>query len=436
MLLLLATGVAGAEVRVDAYAEPKGDVYLGQRVRLVVDVRTDTWFTTAPRYHELKIDGAIALLPEAFGINFTTREGGTTWAGQRQRYVLFPQRVGPLTVPPIDVPLAVSSESRPGARQVVTTPKVTINVVAPPGSADVPAFVTTPRLIVTEEWDGDFEDLKVGDAITRRITQSADDVFALLLPVIQFEDIEGFGVYPGTPQLDDRVDRGSYTAVRTDQVTYVMQAEGDFEIPAIEVHWFDLGKKTMTTETLDPLEVSVLPNPDAVLGEEEAVAEEPSVGIEEALRSALDWLAVNIHWLTLLAGALFALRQLWSRFVPSWLQSLRDTRRRKRESEEHYFDELIRAVRSGDEDQVVASFWRWTDRLPGRAAPLTLPDHSFDQGFSNARNALEDRRYGAVSGRTPSRIRPAELKKLRRVWLSHCGRSTGPVDRPDRLNPQ
>ena len=181
MLLLLATGVAGAEVRIDAFAEPDGDVYLGQRVRLIVEVRTDTWFTTAPRYPELRIDGTVALLPEAFGINFTKREGGTTWAGQRQRYVLFPQRVGQLTIPPIDVALAVSTGGQAGEIQVVKTPSVTINVVAPPGTADVPAFVTTPRLRVREEWKGNIEDLKVGDAITRRITQSADDVFALLL---------------------------------------------------------------------------------------------------------------------------------------------------------------------------------------------------------------------------------------------------------------
>ena len=438
MLLLLATGVAGADVRVDAYAEPKGDVYLGQRVRLVVEVRTDTWFTSAPRYPELKIDGAIALLPEAFGINFTAREGGTTWAGQRQRYVLFPQRVGQLTIPPIDVPLAVSTEGRPGERQVLTTPDVTINVVAPPGSADVPAFVTTPRLRVSEEWEGEFDDLKVGDAITRRITQSADDVFALLLPVIEFGDIEGFGVYPGTPQLDDRVDRGSYTAVRTDQVTYVMQAEGDFEIPAIEVHWFDLSRKSMTAETLDPLEVTVLPNPDAVLGEQEPVAEESAYDIEAMLRNALDWLALNIHWLTLLAGALFAMRCLWRRYVPCWMQSLRDALARRRQSEARYFDELMRAMRTGDEDKAVACFWRWADRLPGRSAPLTLAalaDDSDSEELAKSWHDFEAGRYGSRKEGAGPRLKAADLKKLRRSWLRRPRHPASMEHSSDRLNP-
>jgi hypothetical protein len=430
--------MAGAEVRVDAYAQPEGDVYLGQGVRLIVDVRTDTWFTTAPRYPEIKIDGAITLLPEAFGVNFTEREGGTTWAGQRQRYVLFPQRVGRLTIPPIDVPLAVSTGGRAGETQVVTTPSVTINVVAPPGSADVPAFVTTPRLRVSEAWTGEIEGLKVGDAITRRITQSADDVFALLLPAIEFGDIEGFGVYPGTPELDDRVDRGSYTAARVDQVTYVMQAEGDYVIPAIEVHWFDLARNTMKTETLEALEVTVLPNPDAVLGEEEPAEEASSPGIEAALRGALDWLAANIHWLTLLAGVLFALRWLWRRFVPGWMLSFREAQERRRESEARYFDELLRAVRSGNGDEAVACFWRWADRLPGRKAPLTLAalaDDSGDAEFASTWRAFESGRYAGRADGSHARITARDVKKLREAWLSRQRRPAHAAGREGRLNP-
>jgi hypothetical protein len=436
--LLLVAASAGAEVRIDASAEPDGDVYLGQRVDLIVDIRTDTWFTTAPRYPELKIDGTIALLPGAFGTNFTERERGTTWAGQRRRYVLFPQRVGQLTVPPIDVPLAVSTDGKAGDVQIATTPAVTINVVAPPGSEDVPAFVTTPRLRVTEEWDGEIDELKVGDAITRRITQSADDVFALLLPAIEFGEIEGFGVYPGTPELDDRVNRGNYSAVRTDQVTYVMQGEGEYVIPAIELHWFDLGKKRMTTETLDALEVTVLPNPDAVLGEEELAEEELSTGTRDTLRGALDWFADNIHWLTLFAGALFALRSLWRRFVPGWIRSIREARERRRRSEARYFDELLRAVRSGDEDNAVACFWRWADRLPGRSAPLTLAelaDESGSQEFARTMREFEVRRYGRSEGGAGSRIRAADLKKLRRSWLRQRHRPASREQGTDRLNP-
>lgn len=440
MLLLLTAGAVGAEVRIDAYAEPDGDVYLGQRVRLVVAVRTDTWFTTAPRYPEIKVDGAIALLPEAFGTNFTEREGGQTRAGQRQRYVLFPQRVGELVIPPFEVSMAVSVDGRAGETQIATTPGVTINVVAPPGSADVSSFVTTPRLSVTEEWEGEIEGLKVGDAITRVVTQRADDVFALVLPAIEFAPIEGFAVYPATPVLEDRAERGSYSATRTDRVTYLLQSEGDYRLPDIEIHWFDPGSRKMVKETLEGIDISVAPNPDAVLGDGEAALEKPVYDIEATLRNALDWLAGNLHWLTLSAGALVALRWLWRRFVPAWMQSLREARERWRESERRYFDELLRAVRAGDEDRAVASFWRWADRLPGRTAPLTLPalaDDSGGQGLANTWRTFEARRYGRHAEGAAGRMKVADLRRLRQSWLRDTRRPRPGSGRPGKqqLNP-
>ncbi len=436
-LFLLASVAANSEVRVAAYAEPQGNVYLGQRVRLIVDVGTDTWFTSAPRYPELNLDGAIALMPEGFGINFTEREGGKTWALQRQRYVLFPQRVGELTIPPVEIPLAVSADGRPGSMQVVSTPPVTINVVAPPGAADVPAFVTTPRLAVSEDWDRDFDDLKVGDAITRTITQRADDVFALVLPAIEFADVEGFGTYPATPDLDDRADRGRYSATRIDRVTYVMQADGEFVLPAVELHWFDPERRRMVTETLEAVEFSVAPNPDAMLGADEVEADEPAYDIEALLRSALDWLAGNIHWLTLLAGALYLLQRLWQRFVPPWVRRFHEARERRRESEAHYFGELRQALRSGDQDRIVESFWRWADRLPGRKPPLSLDPllaAARDSGIADAWAASEAARYRDEGGRSAD-VGIREFEALRRSYLVAHGRAGQPGPSVGRLNP-
>jgi len=341
------------------------------------------------------------------------------------------------------VPLAVSTGGRAGETQVLTTPGVTINVVAPPGSADVPAFVATPRLTVTEEWEGDFENLKVGDALTRRITQSADDVFALLLPAIQFADMEGFGIYPGTPELDDRVNRGSYAAIRTDRVTYVLQAEGDYELPAITIHWFDLRSGRMRAETLEAVELSVLPNPDALLGEPDLAVDKQAGKFSKAARDVLDWLALNIHWLTLLAAALFAIRWLWRRFVPGWMESLRARNERRRHSEARFFDELLAAVRSGNADRIVASFWQWADRLPGRRPPLStaaIAEHHPGAELADVWREFEAVRYGgATEVKTAARrISSTDLRLLRRNWMrsnASSGRAGKQPLSPERLNP-
>lgn len=429
LLLGLLSLPVHAEVRVVAYAQPDGDVYLGQRVRLMVDVRTDTRFTTAPKYPELKLTGVVALLPEALGVSYTDHAGSTTWTGHRQRYVLFPQRAGALTIPPIELPLVVAVEGQEGEAKVATTPAVTINVVAPPGASDVSAFVTTPRLTVSDNWDRDLGELKVGDAITRTITQRAEDVFALVMPSVEFGDIEGLGVYPATPDLDDRAQRGQYSATRIDRVTYVLQSEGAFTIPIIEISWFNPDRQRMMTETLQAVTIDVAPNPDAVLGDTDSTDKESVFEIEALVRVALDWLANNLHWLTLLAGALFSLHRLWRRFMPGLMRAFRDARERYRQSESRYFRDAQRAFRSGNVDRFIASFWRWADRLPGRQPPLSLSvlrDVASETGIPAAWTETEAARYrdGKAGATTPFRLR--HLRQLRRAYLrrqTDAGRS-------------
>ena len=376
-----------------------------------------------------------------FGVNFTERERGATWAGQRQRYVLFPQRVGELTIPPIEIPLAVSTDAKPGDVQVVRTPPVMINVILPPGAADVPAFVTTPRLSVAEDWDRDFDGLTVGDAITRTITQKADDVFALVLPAVEFADVDGFGTYPATPELNDRADRGRYSATRVDRVTYVMQADGEFVLPSIELHWFDPVRGRMNAEALEAIELTIAPNPDAALGEPETETDEAGRGFEAVLRGLMDWLAGNLHWLTILAGALLLLRSLWRRFVPGWLQRLAEARRLHEESEARYFAELVQAMRSGDNDSIVASFWRWADRLPGREPPLSVaPLAALDPDLQADVRAVSSARYagGDAASTAGERISVSRLKRLRRRWLASRrpgSDSARSAPTPGNLNP-
>ena len=54
LLFFFGTAVfADGEVRVHVFTEPAGEVYLGQRTDLIIEVQTDSWFTTAPKYPEL-----------------------------------------------------------------------------------------------------------------------------------------------------------------------------------------------------------------------------------------------------------------------------------------------------------------------------------------------------------------------------------------------
>ena len=445
LLLFFGTVVfADGEVRVHVFTEPEGEVYLGQRTDLIIEVQTDSWFTTAPKYPELKLPGAITLMPDSFGVNTTTQEGGVTWAGQRRRYVLFPQRPGELTIPPIELSVAVATNGKAGASTKLIAPSVSLSVASPPGSEAVTSFLTSESYQIEESWSGDSESAQVGDAITRTITQTADGVFALVLPTVEFEPIDGLAVYPATPELSDKINRGQYSATRVDSVTYVFQGEGEFTLPPVVTNWFDLRGGTMRTETLESLNIAVLPNPDALVGIAEEESPGESVAAATAIRKLLNWFEANIGQLTTAAAFLLALRWFWRNLLSDWIRHRRIERGKFKVSEEAFYRKLKGTAASGDPDRFVQSFWRWSDRLPNRGVPLStgsLVDSKNVSDFPAQWREMDEARYQSNDSKR-QRVALTSLHKsirhLRDSFLQRANRATYGQYREitsDRLNP-
>jgi hypothetical protein len=154
----------------------------------------------------------------------------------------------------------------------------------------------------------------------------------------------------------------------------------------------------------------------------------------------LDWLANNLHWLTLLAGALFVFNRLWRRFMPGLIRGLSEARERHRHSESRYFRDVERALRSGDANRFIASFWRWADRLPDRQPPLSLSvlrDATNEAEIAAAWVEVETARYGEgkAGAATPFRLRLRDLRHLRRAYLRGQTDAGQPQASAQKLNP-
>jgi hypothetical protein len=426
--------------RIDAYLEPAGEVYVGQQLRLTVHLETDTWFASAPRYPEIQIPGAIVLQPEAFAVNSTRREGGRTWTGQRQRYVIFPQRSGTLAIAPFQVTFSAAVDGQPGPPSSLSTPGVTTRVRMPPGGGELAAFVTATALTVRESWDREPADLVVGDALVRSITRRAEGTFALLLPPLAFPDLEKIASYPAQPRLEDRTNRGRYSGTRVDQVSYVLQQAGTFEIPSMAFHWFDLGSNRMRTETLPAVTLTVADNPSARTGQ--PATEQPPIRetLQERLTLALNWLRENLAWLTMAAALFWSLRWCWARFRGPLSRYIRQRRHQRQFGEPARFRTLLRAVRRNDQDGFVRAFWSWSDHLPNRSPPLTgaAVVNSDGPGSGSremirvwneiARDRYRDKKSDGLPPRTA-----ASLTRLRKRWIR--GARPGDPESGDALNP-
>ncbi len=412
-------------VSIHAHAEPETDVVVGQLIRVYVELTTPTRFTSAPQYPELKVPGAIVLMPDQFGINFSNNQGGKSFVGQRQRYAVIPQRPGTVTIPAIAVQVGVDVDGKASDVMTVKSVPFTIVVVVPEAARGVHHLVAVPKLSVNEKYEPALERLKVGDAFTRSVTITADNTFTLALPATVFKPINGIRLYPAQPVLNDNANRGQYKGSRSDAATYALEQAGSFSIPEIAINWWDTDKETLETVELEARTFSVAPNPDAPVGTG-TEPQQPSVWdtLTKHVARALIWLEEHVVLLTTLCGAVYLLLLALRNYGPRLRDRVKQLVHQIRLSEPYHYFLLQRAIWSGDDQRTIDAFWRWLDCFapPGQVASVrTLARQAGSGEFVDHLNTWALRRYGGPRLGTLGGERRRfmdELKKLRDALLA------------------
>jgi hypothetical protein len=386
-------------VMIRSSLSPESGIYVGQKVRLFVEVLTNTWFTKAPQFPELRIPNAICLELSQFGVNFTERIEGETYAAQRKEYVIYPQRPESYSVPSLTVDIAYARPGEPHGEVTLDSPPQQFKARVPEEAKSLDYFVTTPQLRVQEEYDRSFEDLKVGDSLSRTVTMIADDSVGMLLPPLDFGVIEGLSTYPASPRMEDESNRGVYTGKRFESVTYVMEKEGDFTFPEINIYWYDLTNEKLKTEVLPRLKFSVATNPEleqemlAFLEDEEKKLEEEGAATK---RRPLD--VKNILYIILALSLLVAALVI---FIIPYIKRLKIWWKRRRaikaESEKAYFKRFRRSCNKGDSKETMQSLMNWLDKVypgPGAATIEDFARRSGDLELQIVTAGLKSELYG------------------------------------------
>ena len=360
-----------AEIR--AYLEPENGIFVGQLVRLWIEIKSTGRFDKAPRYPDLDVDGAIAIMPEQLGVNFSEREGDQTLVGQRQRYAIIPQRAGELRIPAITVNMTIMGEDALTKKVALRTEAISFAAEMPPGTEGMKSIVTVTKIDVEERYNRDFQGLTVGDAITRTITMSADETLALALPRIAFPEQPGAQVYPAKTIFEDKINRGAYRAKRTDAATYVLTRSGEFSLPPVEVSWFDPDTKTLMSKELPGIRFSVRADPFTDSAQRvDTPKEDTFTRLSHLTVTVLEWLRKNIAALTLACILLYVAVLIWNRYAAASISAVRSAVRKLLNSEHFYFYRFRRACMKGQHDEVIKTFWRWLDSLTPQDRTATI----------------------------------------------------------------
>ncbi|MDX1303251.1 BatD family protein [Photobacterium sp.] len=297
------------DVEITAWIGTQGDsripqVSVNQQVILNIEVATSRWFTGGTRIGAIDVANLIAKQRNQLATNFSDRKGEQTWSRQRWEVTLYPQASGSFVIPPVPVWVKVSVPDGSNVAGTLYTPPLRFEAALPTGmvSDQTPWFVAS-NVEIEQQWQTSHEQLKVGDAITRTVTVSAQDSLSVLLPNLLSDlSTQQYHTYPQPHQLSDTQTRGDYQSTRTEQSVYVIQQGGDITLPDIEFHWWN--SKSNQLETV--------------------VVQGQSFHAKHTLASFLkaysSWLIAACILLTLLVSAIIAIKRYYrKRPVPAWL---------------------------------------------------------------------------------------------------------------------
>jgi hypothetical protein len=305
---------AQGRLQIDSAVSPTGQLVPGQKTLLTLEIATDRWFGGGTRIAIPEVPGLVILQTEQFASNASENRNGQSWVIQRWNLDIYPQRAGEFSIPPIELSLTVNAGASENVEGKLYSPPTAFSVVIPPALEQAQDWVASPRFSVSQQFDRSLEGLQPGDAFERTIAFEADDVMAMMLPEVAVQKIPGLGVYPSPPVLANNNNRGQSLARRSQSISYIVEAQGQYQLPAMEFFWWDTTSGSLQLLSLPQTSITV----GAGVPQDEKPAQPRSariwllVAAGVFIAGALVWLTHQMwRWLPLarLKAALLALRQ-------------------------------------------------------------------------------------------------------------------------------
>jgi hypothetical protein len=199
-----------------------------------------------------------------------------------RRYLLFPQRSGPLKLPgPVldgQVAIRVRNDrfnSDPfadlfgaaggmiaGTKPIrVEADPLVLNVRPRPANSGAGPWLPARDLSLTSEWHPDSLQAHVGDPITVDLRVQAEGLTAAQLPDLAalLELPSGLKAYPDQAKLDDTARGDVVVGTHKQSIALIADRPGDYLVPALQLAWFDTKTNEMREVNLPARKLSILP---------------------------------------------------------------------------------------------------------------------------------------------------------------------------------
>lgn len=261
--LLVAAPALAKDAKVRVSLATRGDIWVGQRVTLAVELLAPGFFSGAPAF-DLPDPPGLLIVPPGGSPTIGSEEiDGASYTVQRHEFSVFARTAGVQTIPPLTARFHFKRNPLDTdiLAAMVNTDAVSFTAQLPPGAEKFGNVISARHLQVVESWKPESDQAKAGDAFTRTITYTAPEVPAMLFPPFPADQIDGLGIYPNPPEVRDHSERGELTGQRRDSITYVCKRPGQYRIPAVRMTWWDLDTRQLRTIELPERTLAVAANP-------------------------------------------------------------------------------------------------------------------------------------------------------------------------------
>jgi oxygen tolerance protein BatD len=262
--------------------------------------------------------------------SYNTQIKGVNYRVTERSYAIFPQQSGVIKIPPLVLSAqliindpnsrANSFFNMPNTQtKRITSEAITLNVLPSPDNFTGQHWLPAKQLQLQQSWSNKDLKVNVGEPLTRTITMLAFGITAGQLPDLDMQQTDSqLKIYPDQAIRNDQKKANGIMAIREQKAAFIPSSPGVFELPAIEIPWFNTQTNKMEVATLPAVTITAIgqiPNTINIAGNDGDAQTTPRVQSEEHVLSATQspvwkWIAfaLAIGWL------LTILYLVWSRF--------------------------------------------------------------------------------------------------------------------------
>lgn len=329
---------------------------------------------------------------------------GERYGVYEKRYVVFPQRSGVLEFPDILFRGEVTDGSSNFVFRNLNTRRVTafidgidIEVKERPAEArNLEYWLPASNLTIEESFNRDFNDLKIGDAITRTLTLRVEGLDGAILPSVNPPDIDGANLYPNPPDIDRSFVDGSIVGTRIESLTMVPVEEGVLEIPELVVPWWNTNTEALVATVVPATRVQIdsiggaVPAEQSVAssGDLDELLARPPVVDQDMIdaQAEAEFIEVSSNWLlySIMAALIIVMVSLWRLvLMPNRARLSNWYMGNKARINEYYsaeqnervaFKHLARACRSRNDKEIRHALINWCKHYLTTVSVVSIED--------------------------------------------------------------